>query len=102
MSEISSDEAIWYPGSAYRRTDNSSESSESFESYSETTSLLPQAANHGKLDYKSTNIVAEEIQGTPEHEDEPLPDERPSQSVFAIIGLLLIGMVRREMLLPLY
>jgi hypothetical protein len=101
MSEISSDEAIWYPGSAYRRTDTSSESSESLESYSERTSLLPKDANHGTLDYKSTAIVAEEIQRTSENESEPLLDERPSQSVFAIIGLLLIGMGLRLKTLPL-
>ncbi|KAH7379780.1 major facilitator superfamily domain-containing protein [Cadophora sp. MPI-SDFR-AT-0126] len=72
--------------------DSSSDSSESIETYSERTSLLYQ---HGP-DYKSTGTNSGEAESRYRNQDEDeegkvLGEEQKGKSVFAIIGLLMIG-----------
>ena len=91
MSEIDADEHLWYPNSAYHRTDNSSESSESLDPATERSALLPQKPHSDQSDNKSIVHNDEESQQLPEQTGQPLLTEQPNKSVFAIIGLLLIG-----------
>lgn len=91
MSKTSFDDSMWCPDSAYLRTDTSSESSESIDWASERTALLPDDRKQNGVDYKSASVYDEESTEPREVESQLLPIEQPTKSVFAIIGLLLIG-----------
>lgn len=95
MAERDIEEPAWYAGSKSHTTDTSLESSESSESYSERSSLLPKDGDVVVADYKSTAVAIGESSQSQDTESEPLlgEDEAPPGNAFAVIGLLLIGKI---------
>jgi hypothetical protein len=80
-----------------RPSENSEASSESLESLSENTPLLPQSLipsiseSNSTTTTTTTALQPEEQNGPTEPENLPLEEPVKPQSVFGIIGLLLIG-----------
>lgn len=93
MVRISLDTDLEQSISSQPSTDASSESSESVEECSETGPLLPKGLDSSLINYDSTSIVAPvEAQSENDHflDDEQLA---AAKNVYAIISLLLIGMI---------
>ena len=86
MSDTSFDDNTRYLSSDHHQTNTSIDNPESINSASERTPLL-----ENRTGYESASAHDEEATQTQEADSQPLLTEQPTKSVFAIIGLLLLG-----------